>query len=173
MPLIVMRLPGRHAGRQQLSNVAECIARLAQVLQHLMCEYGFEGFRSEARLIDIPDLEGQVPSCLGFCQRSRRFDHARRWIDADRLGQEAAHHQEQLAELPGVVGLIDTERRVKRLREVLRQLPPKCCAAVVLQYRYELSYQEIADRLEVSPHMVKKYLAQALRHCRRRMVSLG
>lgn len=78
----------------------------------------------------------------------------------------------QFAQWPGFDAPLDTNRRIERLREVLRQLPPKCCAAVVLQYRYELSYQEIADRLEVSPHMVKKYLAQALRHCRRRMVSL-
>jgi RNA polymerase sigma factor (sigma-70 family) len=68
---------------------------------------------------------------------------------------------------------LDGSQRIERLRTVLKQLPPKCRAAVVLQYRYELSYQEIADRLEVSPHMVKKYLAQALSHCRRRMARLG
>jgi RNA polymerase sigma factor (sigma-70 family) len=68
---------------------------------------------------------------------------------------------------------VDVDRRVVRLREVLKQLPPKCCAAVVLQYRYGLSYQEIAERLEVSPHMVKKYLGQALGHCRRRMARMG
>jgi RNA polymerase sigma-70 factor (ECF subfamily) len=72
-----------------------------------------------------------------------------------------------------VDGSLDTSRRIERLREVLGQLPPKCRAAVVLHYRYELSYQEIATRLEVSPNMVKKYLAQALIHCRRRMARLG
>jgi len=69
-------------------------------------------------------------------------------------------------------GSIDTARRVERLRVVLRQLPIKCQAAVLLQYRQGLSYQEIAVRLHVSPHMVKKYLAQALAHCRRRIESL-
>jgi DNA-directed RNA polymerase specialized sigma24 family protein len=44
---------------------------------------------------------------------------------------------------------------------------------VVLQYRDGLSYQEIADRLNVSPHMVKKYLTQALVHCRGRMSRLA
>jgi len=68
---------------------------------------------------------------------------------------------------------VDVDRRVARLREVLKQLSPKCCAAVVLQYRYGLSYQEIAERLGVSPHMVKKYLGQALGHCRRRMARMG
>ena len=67
---------------------------------------------------------------------------------------------------------LDATRRVARLQEVLEQLPAKCCAAVILQYHHELSYEEIAERLEVSPRMVKKYLTQALSHCRRRMARL-
>jgi len=81
--------------------------------------------------------------------------------------------QEQLAELPAFTGQLDTEQRIKRLREVLEQLSPKCHAAVVLQYWHGLSYEEIALRLGVSTHMVKKYLSQASVHCRRRMARLG
>lgn len=75
----------------------------------------------------------------------------------------------QLAQPPHYEADIDTGERVKRLREVLAQLPVKCRAAVVLQYKEGLSYQQIGERLGVSPHMVKKYLSQALVHCRRRM----
>jgi RNA polymerase sigma factor (sigma-70 family) len=77
--------------------------------------------------------------------------------------------------LPGVPEFdtaLDVTRGVARLRVVLKQLSPECCAAVMLKYRHELSYQEIADRLEVSPSMVNKYLSQALSHCRRRMARL-
>ena len=63
----------------------------------------------------------------------------------------------------------DLAARTARLREVLTQLSPKCQAAVVLQYQHELSYQQIGERLGVSGNMVKKYLSQALAHCRRRM----
>ena len=80
--------------------------------------------------------------------------------------------QEQLAELPAFAGYIDRQVRVRRLREVLRQLPPKCQAAVVLYHWHDMSYAEIAQQLEISPHMVKKYLSQALLHCRRRMARL-
>lgn len=80
---------------------------------------------------------------------------------------------EQLAELMSFDAAIDAEKRVQRLRQVLRELPPKCHAAAVFQLRYDLSYQEIAGRLGVSTHMVKKYLRQALWHCRRRMVEPG
>jgi RNA polymerase sigma-70 factor (ECF subfamily) len=79
----------------------------------------------------------------------------------------------ELAELPHIAGQLDTQTRIKRLREVLDQLPPKCHAAVVLQYWHGLSYEEIAQRLGISTHMVKKYLSQALMHCRRRMARLG
>ena len=79
----------------------------------------------------------------------------------------------QLQHLPNFAGELDTANRVERLRIVLQQLSPKCQAAVVLQYRDGLSYQEIADRLNVSPNMVKKYLTQALVHCRGRMSRLA
>jgi RNA polymerase sigma-70 factor (ECF subfamily) len=42
-----------------------------------------------------------------------------------------------------------------------------------MQYWQGLSYEEIALRLGVSTHMVKKYLSQAMAHCRRRMKRLG
>jgi len=86
---------------------------------------------------------------------------------------DAASDAWQLQELPGFDGDLDVQQRVARLRVVLNQLSPKCRAAVVLQYRHGLSYQEIAERLEVSTHMVKKYLSQALVHCRGRMARLA
>jgi len=73
------------------------------------------------------------------------------------------------------VALIDLDQPLiegelgARLRDVLAQLPPKCRATVHLKYQHGLSYQEIAERLGVSPHMVQKYLGMALAHCRRRM----
>jgi RNA polymerase sigma factor (sigma-70 family) len=81
--------------------------------------------------------------------------------------------QQRLAELPTHDKQLDAAQRVARLRTVLGQLSPKCRAAVILQYGHGLTYQQIGERLDVSPHMVKKYLAQALAHCRRRMARLG
>jgi RNA polymerase sigma-70 factor (ECF subfamily) len=52
---------------------------------------------------------------------------------------------------------------------VLQQIPARWRTALILQYRYGLTYPEIADRLGVSSNMVKKYLAQGLGHCRRLM----
>jgi len=86
--------------------------------------------------------------------------------------EEVATHA-QLETLPEFDGDLDLEQRVVRLRVVLKQLRPKWQAAVELYFTHALSYREIATRLEVSPQMVKKYVAQALLHCRRRMARLG
>ena len=83
-----------------------------------------------------------------------------------------ADGMQSLPDVPEFDTALDVTREVARLRVVLKQLSPECCAAVMLKYRHGLSYQEIADRLEVSPSMVNKYLRQALSHCRRRMARL-
>jgi DNA-directed RNA polymerase specialized sigma24 family protein len=44
---------------------------------------------------------------------------------------------------------------------------------VALRFWQGQSYDEIAQRLDISANMVKKYLSQALVHCRRRMQRLG
>jgi len=89
-------------------------------------------------------------------------------IDID----EAPAH-EQLQTLPAFDGDLDAKQRVARLGVVLQQLRPKCRAAVVLRFTHELTYREIAIHLGVSPQMAKKYVTQALGHCRRRMARLG
>jgi RNA polymerase sigma factor (sigma-70 family) len=86
---------------------------------------------------------------------------------------DAAPAHEQLETLPAFDGNLDTTQRVARLGVVLQQLRPKCRAAVVLRFTHELTYREIAVHLGVSPQMAKKYVVQALGHCRRRMARLS
>jgi RNA polymerase sigma-70 factor (ECF subfamily) len=89
-------------------------------------------------------------------------------IDID----EAPAH-EHLETLPAFDGDLDATQRIARLGVVLQQLRPKCRAAVELRFTHGLSFREIAMHLGVSPQMAKKYVAQALGHCRRRMARLG
>jgi RNA polymerase sigma-70 factor (ECF subfamily) len=80
--------------------------------------------------------------------------------------------QQRLGDLPSADSELDAEQLAGQLCWALEQLPARWRNAVILQYRYGLTYEEIADRLGVSPSMVKKYLAQALGRCRRLMVRL-
>ena len=59
------------------------------------------------------------------------------------MGVDEASIQQRLGELPTVDAQLDVTQRVARLRTVLVQLSPKCRAAVILQYRHGLNYQEI------------------------------
>jgi RNA polymerase sigma-70 factor (ECF subfamily) len=92
---------------------------------------------------------------------------------AGRVDLDEAGTYEQLETLPAFDSDLDTAQRATRLRVVLKQLSPKCQAAVALRFTHDLSYREIALRLGVSPQMARKYVAQALAHCRRRMTRLG
>jgi RNA polymerase sigma factor (sigma-70 family) len=77
---------------------------------------------------------------------------------------------ERLGELPTLSGELDSDEMVGCLGSLLEQLPARWRTALILQYRYGLTYREIGDRLGVSSNMVKKYLAQGLAHCRREVV---
>ena len=92
---------------------------------------------------------------------------------ASSINIDEAPAQEQLETLPAFDGDLDATQRVARLGVVLKQLRPKCRAAVVLRFTHELSYREIGVHLGVSPQMAKTDVTQALGHCRRRMARLG
>jgi RNA polymerase sigma factor (sigma-70 family) len=77
---------------------------------------------------------------------------------------------EALAELQTSEGEDPTRRaegaqRVEALEEILRELPPRVAAALVLQRIGGFTVQEIGDRLGVSRETAKKYLARAAEHC--------
>ena len=89
--------------------------------------------------------------------------------DARNLDIDEASVQQRLGELPSLDSAIDASRQAERLHAAVNQLPLNWRTAVVLQCRYGLTYQQIADHMGVSSSMVKKYLAQALTRCRRNM----
>lgn len=69
------------------------------------------------------------------------------------------------------VGRIDRDIELlglhRQMESVLTQLSPKCRAVLILHRRDGMTYQEIADQIGISVSMVKKYLIQGLRHCRK------
>lgn len=64
---------------------------------------------------------------------------------------------------------MDRELRRQRLGALIKRLSPKCRAVLVMHYRDDLSYRDIAERLSISPNMVKKYIVKGLAACRQRM----
>ncbi|CEJ48619.1 ECF sigma factor [Xanthomonas citri pv. bilvae] len=65
------------------------------------------------------------------------------------------------------------QQRQQRLQTVLAGLPERVRAVLVMQYRDGLSYKQIAERLGVSSHMVKKYVVRGLSACRSALADEG
>jgi len=118
----------------------------------------------------IADMDAYLFTVASNLAREHAAREGRRGI---RVGVEDTAVLEELAESSAFDAQIDAANQAKRLREVLRHLPPRWHAAVVMQFVQGLSHREIAERLGVSVSMVKKYVGQALGRCRRRMVRLG
>lgn len=69
-------------------------------------------------------------------------------------------------------GVEDATERVQRrehMQALLAGLPTRTRAVLVMQYRDGLTYRQIAERMGVSPHMVKKHVVRGLAVCRRAM----
>jgi RNA polymerase sigma factor (sigma-70 family) len=124
--------------------------------------------RAESAPIDNP--EAYLFTVAGNLAKEHAVAVRRRGIQVQ---PEDAEGAVALVELPAFERAVDDGARLTRLEAALAELSPKCRAAVLLQYRHEMSYEEIATRLGVSRNMVKKYLSQGLAHCRRRMARLA
>ena len=61
---------------------------------------------------------------------------------------------------------VQDQERIQRIDRAFARLPPLPRAALLLQRRDGLTYDEIAVRLGTTKHMVKKHLTQAMTQCR-------
>ncbi|KAF1017076.1 MAG: putative RNA polymerase sigma factor FecI [Stenotrophomonas maltophilia] len=64
-------------------------------------------------------------------------------------------------------------QRQRRLQELLVGLPDRTRAVLVMQYRDSMSYLQIAERIGISTHMVKKHVVNGLAACRRALAAQG
>ena len=60
----------------------------------------------------------------------------------------------------------ENQESIDRINEAFEMLPPLPRAALLLQRRDGLTYDEIAVRLGTTKHMVKKHLTRAMTQCR-------
>jgi RNA polymerase sigma factor (sigma-70 family) len=114
----------------------------------------------------IQNPEGYLFTVAANLVKEQRAVQRRHGLEVDAADEDI---QLYLSEVSSIDNEIDHDLRVRRLREVVKQLPPKGQAAIMLQYMHGLSHNEIAERIGISPRMVKKYLAKGIAHCRLRM----
>ncbi|MEJ0037822.1 MAG: RNA polymerase sigma factor [Gammaproteobacteria bacterium] len=145
---LVTRLPHR-ADAEDLAQ--EAFLRLLRVPQaDLIRQPDAYLFRIAANLV------------LEFRLRARRSR-----VSFDSEWATSAAETADLADTPSPAEQLLDARSLER---VIEALPVRCRTALVLQRRDGLTYAQIAQKLGVSPDMVKKYLASAIARCR---VALG
>ena len=115
--------------------------------------------RSREHLIERPEAYlFRIAANLAYEQRLNGAITA----DFDALEAAGELADESMAPERRAIG----QERLRRLEQALADLPPLPRAAFALQRRDGLSYAEIAERLNTTPHMVKKHISAALQRCR-------
>ena len=115
--------------------------------------------------VTIADPEAYLFTVAANLVKEEAVLHRKRALheDVSQVFPELETHEETAEDL------VDREYRERRLAEALQRLPARHRAVMLMQYRDRLSYADIATRLGVSTHMVKKYVVKALAMCRREL----
>ena len=86
------------------------------------------------------------------------------------VSSDASINPDQLeSEDPSPYDLAVLAWRREAVERAMKELSPKCQAALLLRWREDLTQAEIAKRMDLSRPMVQKYLAKGIAHCRSRL----
>jgi RNA polymerase sigma factor (sigma-70 family) len=94
-----------------------------------------------------------------------------RMLARNRLRHSDEYLQELIAHDGDPAESLERDDRIARLSRVLETLSPKCRAVILMHRRDGMTYDEIAERMDLSVGMVKKYLSRGLAACHREMGS--
>jgi RNA polymerase sigma factor (sigma-70 family) len=127
------------------------------------------------RSLDTFDRRANFQTWLISVSRNLCIDHYRsvrkeretidRQVDANELAPAAPE--------PGPIAALEQRDRVALLRQALARLPESLRTAVVLRDLQELSYQEIADRLNLPEGTVKSRINRGRTELARQVRKLG
>lgn len=140
----------------------------------------------QARLGSEHDAEDLAQeACLNFLRahrNDREIQHPKAYLY--RIANNLLyHHYQRRSQRFGAVSDIDalacgndgflalTSNAIRReqVNRAAQELSPKCQQALRLRWRDGLRVAEIAEHMDLSIGMVKKYLAQGLAHCLKRL----
>ena len=141
----------------------------------------------KGKLASIEEAEDLAQeACIRFlrAQRSdREIQHPKAYLY--QIARHLLYHHYQVDSQQMVFAEIDSEELVckgadlevltaeairrQQVNRAVGELAPKCQRVLLLRWREGLRVLEIAEEMGLSQGMVKKYLAQGLAHCRKRL----
>ena len=86
---------------------------------------------------------------------------------------ESVEHKEQASTAPTPDAALVSRRRQKLIQKALSELSPRCSEVFILHRFEDLTYREIAKRLNISPKTVENHLARAILYLRKRLSQLN
>jgi RNA polymerase sigma-70 factor (ECF subfamily) len=85
--------------------------------------------------------------------------------------KEAADIEAQPSAAPLSDANLDTQKQRKLIEQAISELPPRCREVFVLHQLKGLTYEETAERLNISPNTVKNHYAKGLLRLRKALAS--
>lgn len=77
------------------------------------------------------------------------------------------------SDAPSAFQVLAGQQEIAALRRAIEELPEKCRQVFLLYRGDDLTMQQVAERLGISPRTVENHLARAMVHCRRRLREAG
>lgn len=143
-----------------------------QLRRKLACEHDAEDLAQEACLRFFVEWQRRddIRNPRAYLQQiARNLLYLHYTNRANRVTDTGIELDAMVAEVPDTVERINDALRVQTVNRACRELSPKCQQALRLRWREGLRVAEIAEQMNLSTGMVKKYLAQGLAHCRKRL----
>ena len=146
---------------KQLCTVAVRITKEASLAEDIVQEVFFELYKKRDKV--------KIQSLVGYLKRSvynrslNKIKSNRDFVDSEDLNIELSDHSSNSQENLEFMELSEY------LNEVIDKLPEKCRLVFVLNRFEELSYKEIAAKLEISLKTVENQMSKALRILREEM----
>lgn len=81
--------------------------------------------------------------------------------------------EEVVSTAPSAFQIVAGEQEYDLLRQTIEQLPAKCREVFLLYRASEMTMNEIARSLGISPRTVENHLAHAMKHCRTALRKFG
>ena len=105
------------------------------------------------------DIRGSVKHYLFLMLHNHIIDHFRKKkLLTEPLGQNV--------EIPGDEKFFDDQKQFARLYQAVNKLPDQCRKVLELAIYESLSYQEIAEKLQISKNTVKTQVGRAYKYLR-------
>jgi RNA polymerase sigma factor (sigma-70 family) len=144
--------------------------------EHFYVEYRNEVLRLLRRRLGAERAEDAFQEtflrALRAYGRLEHGEHLRAWVltIAQNVALDTLRRTRPTSELTET-GADDAPPAYAELAELTDGLGPKECAAVVLRYGYDLSYEQIAAALGSSPDAARQATSTGVRRIRRRITS--